>query len=80
MTLGCTPITMPMIKPSSPTKALTPPSPPQTDHHPEGAVKNTSAPIITNPPKTNRVAGEKPAFARNSFVATDMYTISSTLI
>ena len=43
-----------------------------------GQPKNASAPIITNPPSTKRVAGDEPALALNSPVATAMMKAPST--
>ena len=72
-----TPQSMPQAKPTSATSAFRSP-PPRRIIMRSGQPRNASAPIITNAPSTKRVAGDEPALARNSRVATDMMNAPST--
>ena len=63
--MNCTPMNMPITKPTRATSALRSP-PPRRMTIRSGQPRNARAPIITNAPSTKRVAGELPPFARNS--------------
>ena len=71
------PMKMPRVKPTRPTTAFRSPPPIRRTIR-RGQPRKASAPIMTKAPSTKRVAGEEPALARNSLVATDMMNAPST--
>ena len=71
------PMKMPRVKPTRPTTAFRSPPPIRRTIR-RGQPRKASAPIMTKAPSTKRVAGEEPALARNSFVATDMMNAPNT--
>ena len=71
------PMKMPRVKPTRPTTAFRSPPPIRRTIR-RGQPRKASAPIMTKAPSTKRVAGEEPALARNSLVATDMTNAPST--
>ena len=71
------PMKMPRVKPTRPTTAFRSP-PPIRRTILRGQPRKASAPIMTKAPSTKRVAGEEPALARTSLVATDMMNAPNT--
>ena len=71
------PMKMPRVKPTRPTTAFRSPPPIRRTIR-RGQPRKASAPIMTKAPSTKRVAGEEPALARNSLVATDMTNAPNT--
>ena len=71
------PSRIPPVKPIRPTSALRSP-PPSRSTMRSGQPRNASAPMTTNAPSTKRIAGEEPARALNSLLATLMMNAPST--